>query len=140
MFVKALLFMPVEVDSSITSKEYKENSSWGLHLVVDAHSCKEEIVKDKEKIKEFIVKLCDVIGMKRFGDVIVERFGKDELEGYTAVQLIETSSITAHFEETKNNAYIDIFSCSFFDVKKALNYIEKELSPSSMDWKVLLRK
>jgi S-adenosylmethionine/arginine decarboxylase-like enzyme len=44
-------------------------------------------------------------------------FGTGNKKGYTLVQLIETSNITAHFVEETNDVYIDVFSCKPFNKK-----------------------
>ena len=54
--------------------------------------------------------------MKRFGDTIVVDFGEDErVAGFSMVQLIETSLISAHFANKTNTAYLDVFSCKPYD-------------------------
>ena len=53
--------------------------------------------------------------MKAYGDPIIADFGVDpKVSGITAMQLIETSSITAHFANQSNSIYLDIFSCKSF--------------------------
>ena len=88
---------------------------WGLSSSIDLSGCKPAYVRSPEKIREFIVKLCDLIQMERHGDVLIERFGEGEIEGYSAFQFIKTSSVTAHLDETQDRAFIDIFSCKIFD-------------------------
>jgi S-adenosylmethionine/arginine decarboxylase-like enzyme len=54
--------------------------------------------------------------MRMHGEPIIERFGtKPQLMGYSAMQFIETSSITAHFAEIEGQVFIDIFSCKTFN-------------------------
>ena len=59
--------------------------------------------------------------MKAYGDPIVVDFGEDpKVSGFSAMQLIETSDITAHFSNKTNRAYIDVFSCKpFYPYKTA---------------------
>lgn len=96
--------------------------SWGLSASIDLHGCNPEFIRSPEKIQEFVIKLCDHIKMMRFGDTIIQRLGKAHLGGYSMFQFIETSSITAHFEEIENRAFIDIFSCRRFDADKAAQF------------------
>jgi S-adenosylmethionine/arginine decarboxylase-like enzyme len=50
------------------------------------------------------------------GEPAIEWFGNDETEGFTMVQLLTTSSITAHFSlKYRSSAYIDIFSCKEYN-------------------------
>jgi S-adenosylmethionine/arginine decarboxylase-like enzyme len=94
----------------------EEATPWGLLTSMDLYGCNPETIRDAEKIKRFVVKLCDRIGMKRFGECQVVHFGEDErVAGYSMVQLIETSLISGHFANQSNAAYIDIFSCKSYD-------------------------
>ncbi len=88
---------------------------------MELHRCNSYIT-NPEKLKEFFKGLCEKIKMTPFGKPIIIRFGKGELEGYTAVQFIETSSINFHGEETGMRAFIDITSCKEFNGKKAGDY------------------
>jgi hypothetical protein len=48
------------------------------------------------------------------GDCI--EFGEDErVAGFSMVQLIETSLISAHFANLTNATYLDVFSCKPYD-------------------------
>ena len=47
----------------------------------------------------FVPAVIDAIGMRAHGPLLLERFGDDELEGWSAMQFIETSSITIHADE-----------------------------------------
>jgi S-adenosylmethionine/arginine decarboxylase-like enzyme len=79
---------------------------------IDLYDCDPKIIRDAEAIKEFVVKLCDLIKMKRFGKTQVIHFGEDErVAGYSMTQLIETSLISAHFANQTNTTYLDVFSC-----------------------------
>ena len=87
---------------------------WGFSFGMDLKNCNDSI-KRKEDIQDYVIKLCKRIDMKRFGDCQIVNFGSGNKEGYSMVQLIETSCITAHFANESNSAYIDIFSCKEFN-------------------------
>ena len=55
------------------------------------------------------------IDMKAYGEPMIIHFGTEDKQGYTLVQLIETSNIAAHFVEETSTAYFDVFSCKPFD-------------------------
>lgn len=94
----------------------EEQALWGLLTSIDIYGCNPEIIRDREQIERYIIELCDLIDMKRFGECQVVHFGKDErVAGYSMVQLIETSIISGHFANLTNAAYIDIFSCKLYD-------------------------
>ncbi len=102
--------------------EYTDTHAWGMVSSVDLYGCDKNFIKDPIKIKEFIVSLCEHIDMKRHGEPLIERFAEGALEGYSAMQFIETSSVTLHFDETVDRAFIDIFSCKYFDPSEALEF------------------
>jgi len=101
--------------------------SWGLWTGLDFNNCDEDIVQNKSEIKKLIVDLCKFIRMKRYGETIIYRFGKNDLEGFTAIQMIETSSIVVHFVDKDNSAYFDIFSCKKYKPKKVAEFLSKKL-------------
>ena len=89
---------------------------WGILTSVDLYGCNPETIRDAELIKRFVVELCELIDMKRFGECQVVHFGQDErVAGYSMIQLIETSLISGHFANQSNAAYLDIFSCKSYE-------------------------
>lgn len=104
-------------------EEYNINRSWGILTSVDLHSCSPELIRNAEIIKKFVALLCDLIQVKRFQDCVVVHFGeKEEISGFSMVQLIETSLISGHFANKTNNAYLDIFSCKYHNPKKVAEF------------------
>jgi len=111
----------------------EDQPPWGYLTSLDIYGCRPEIIRDAEKIRRYVIELCELIQMNRFGECQVVHFGEDErVAGYSMVQLIETSLISGHFANLTNAAYIDIFSCKAYDPDKVaqftLSYFEgKEL-------------
>lgn len=89
--------------------------SWGLSCSVDVEGCDIELISSAAHIQDYAIQLCKLIDMKRYNDCQVVHFGTGDKMGYTLVQLIETSCITAHFSEDTKTAYVDIFSCKEYD-------------------------
>lgn len=90
----------------------KDVAPWGLLTSLDLYECNPETIRNAERIRQYVIELCDLIEMRRFGDCQVVHFGDDErVKGFSMVQLIETSLISGHFANYTNAAYIDIFSC-----------------------------
>ncbi|MCP9464313.1 MAG: S-adenosylmethionine decarboxylase [Nitrospira sp.] len=112
-----------EVPSSVSSSAslvpiqdmVGEGKAWGLCTAVDLQDCQPELIRDADYIKRYVVELCDLIGMKRYGDCQVVDFGEGRVAGYSMVQLISTSLISGHFANDTNSAYLDIFSCKGYD-------------------------
>ena len=118
----------------------KKSWWWGRSCSVDLHECDPELVKNPAAIRKFVRQLCTKLNMKRHGPCRVERFGSGNLRGYSMMQFIQTSSITAHFDEFGERAFIDIFSCKqfnprmvalfckkYFKAKNASTYVEERL-------------
>jgi len=104
-------------------KAWDTNNPWGVLTSVDLYGCDPEAIRDPELIKEFVVRLCEQIQMKRFGDCQVVHFGEDEkVAGYSMTQLIETSLISGHFANATNTAYLDIFSCKFYEPREVAEF------------------
>ena len=94
---------------------YKQMSPWGMNVSIDIYGCDLTMIKDEKVVRQFLSSLVSFIGMKAYGDPLIKNFGPDpRLYGISALQLIETSSITAHFAPDTRSAHIDIFSCSAF--------------------------
>ena len=105
---------------------YKKEKPWGMSCSVDLKNCNPKTIRDAEKIKEFVRKLCDLIDMNRFGDTVVVNFGEDErVSGFSMTQLIETSLISGHFANSTNAAYLDIFSCKSYPPVKTAEFCKK---------------
>jgi len=119
--------------------KFDEHHTWGLHAIIDLYECNPESIKSFEEIKRFVVELCDLINMKRYGEALIERFAGGYYEGVSLLQFIETSSITAHFDERENRAFIDIFSCKYFDPEKGAAFCRDFFQAKNCKFQVLLR-
>ncbi len=129
----------------MNGQEIKENAiaqqSWGIAASIDVYDCNPETIRSADAIRRFVVELCDLIEMKRFGETTVVHFGEDErVTGYSMVQLIETSLISGHFANQTNAAYLDVFSCKPYDPDIVRNFAEKFFSGANSAMYVNLRK
>ena len=89
---------------------------WGVAASIDIYECDQETIRDADSIRQFVVELCELIEMRRFGDTQVVHFGENErVAGFSMMQLIETSLISAHFANLTNTTYLDVFSCKVYD-------------------------
>jgi len=101
-------------------------SAWGIASSFDIYNCDPDAIRSTERIRQFVVELCDLIEMKRFGETTVVNFGEDErVAGYSMVQLIETSLISAHFANMTNTVYLDVFSCKPYDPEIVADFAQK---------------
>ena len=98
---------------------------WGIASAIDIYNCNPFKIRDAETIKRFVVELCELIQMRRFGETQVVHFGEDEkVAGFSMVQLIETSLISAHFANLTNTVYLDVFSCKAYDTEVVRNFAQ----------------
>ena len=88
---------------------------WGLLAALDLRGCDCDALADPDTIRRFMTIVIDAIGMRAHGPLMIERFGDGELEGWSALQFIATSSITLHADEVGGRCFVDVFSCKPFD-------------------------
>ncbi len=107
-------------------EEAVAHNVWGIASSFDIYECDPATIRDADAIRRFVVELCDLIEMKRFGETLVVHFGEDEkVAGYSMVQLIETSLISAHFANLTNTVYLDVFSCKPYDPEVVAEFAKR---------------
>jgi S-adenosylmethionine/arginine decarboxylase-like enzyme len=114
-------------------------SHWGYHLIVNARKCIPQTIRSSSYISEFTKRLVQDIDMVAYKEPQVVMFGTGNKKGYTLVQLIETSNITAHFVEESNDMYLDVFSCKPFDAETVKVCIGQTFGPEELDCKMIAR-
>jgi len=122
------------------SKTRKNKNYWGYHLTVDASNCNPEALRSKKIITDFVKTLVSDIDMVAYGAPRIVMFGEGNKKGYTLIQLIETSNISAHFVEETNDIYFDIFSCKSFDPKIAIKVIDDYFQPKKTKVRFIKRQ
>ncbi len=122
-------------------KEYARKNPWGVLTSVDIYMCDPDTIRNADKIEQFVCELCDMIGMKRFGRCRIVHFGEDEkVEGFSMTQLIETSLISGHFANASNSAFIDIFSCKFYEPRKIAEFATLFFKGDNYKMQIALRQ
>ena len=127
---------------TVSKEDYESEETWGLLTSIDLHDCDVKLIRDAEKIKQFVKELCILIDMKRFGDCVVVDFGDNpKVTGFSMTQLIETSLISGHFGNEHNGkfAYLDIFSCKWYDQEKAMEFAKKFFKAKKSHFDVVIR-
>jgi len=115
-------------------------NAWGIASAIDIYECSPEKIRDAEIIRKFVVELCELIEMKRFGETQVVHFGEDErVAGYSMVQLIETSLISGHFANLTNAVYLDVFSCKAYDPEVVQAFAQEYFEGKSSNLNMTLR-
>ena len=90
---------------------------WGYHLILDCGGCDRDKMSDYKNVDTWIRELVRDIDMQPIGEPRIEYTAAEfpDKAGFTVVQVIVTSSITAHFIDNLGQIYLDVFSCKKFD-------------------------
>ncbi len=122
-------------------QEYLNKEPWGVLTSVDIYDCAPDRIRDADTIRQFVNQLCDHIKMKRFGECRIVHFGEDQaVAGFSMTQLIETSLISGHFANAANSAYIDIFSCRFYEPREVAEFAMLFFKGSNYKMHTILRQ
>lgn len=127
------------ISPTLSTKAKK--SIFGYELILDLSGCDLSIMSSKKKLIEYVNKLCNLIGMKKYGETHLPYFGLEEpfTKGYSLLQFIETSSITGHFSEHWRKSYINIFSCKKYDHQLAEKFTKEFFKAESIKSTFLIR-
>lgn len=114
--------------------------TWGYHLLLDCAECNQSIDNDIV-IEKFVVELIPRIGMQAVdGPRIEYLLPKTPNAGFSMMQMIQTSNITAHFVSATREGYIDLFSCKSFDKDIVIELVKKYFDPKSIKETFLQRQ
>ena len=106
--------------------DFRRKGAWGLATSIDLFDCDPKIIRDARAVRRYLTELCSLIKMRPFRSPQVVKFGQDpRVAGFSFLQLIETSLISGHLSDKTNAAYIDIFSCTFYDFRAAALFSQK---------------
>lgn len=136
-------FPTIEYENSTVNwkDKYIRDEAWGILTSVDIHDCDHNLITSEKHVAQFAIDLCDKIEMKRFGDTVVVDFGEDEkVAGFSMTQLIETSLISGHFANLSNNAYIDVFSCKYYEPKDVAEFSMNYFNGKNYTMNICVRK
>lgn len=131
------------IDVAALQKVYEESGAWGMVASIDVHACVPEKLRDAASIQALIDGLVHTAEMVKHGPSYIERFGDETKHpgpGYSAMQFIETSSITIHCDEPKNRVFIDLFSCKFFNPVVLAEFAKEYFGAADYTLSVVVRK
>ena len=113
--------------------------AWGYHLSMDCYEGDKEAIKDYDTIYNFTKELVEKIDMVAYGEPQIIHFGTGDKEGFTLIQLIETSNICAHFVNDNGNFYLDVFSCKEFETAVVEEVVSKYFKPKTVIKRAIAR-
>lgn len=132
---------PTAVERPVSESEFEANRSWGIATAIDLYGCTPKLIRSAEAIDRFTREVSDRLGVNRFGEPQIVRFGRDPtVYGYSMVQLIETSLVSAHFAEDSNAVYLDLFSCKWYDAAAAADYARQFFGAKEVRVRTILRR
>jgi S-adenosylmethionine/arginine decarboxylase-like enzyme len=119
----------------------KQVVCWGVSSCIDLYDCDLHLMRDETAIKRFVIELCDLIKMRRFGETQVVRFGDDpRVSGFSMTQLIETSLISAHFADNSAAVYLDVFSCAPYDPNEVAAFSADFFKAQRREVQIVMRR
>ncbi len=125
----------------VSEDEYNASDAWGLYTSVDVFECSERKIADEAAIRHFTIELCDRLGVTRYGEPMMVLFGDDpSIHGWSMAQMIETSLVSGHFIQSPKSAYVDIFSCRFYDAATIIRFAVEFFEGSSFTYHSVLRE
>ena len=109
----------------------------GYSLHLNLYNCDGGVLKNDKLLRLYAREVCNYMELVRHGETIIEH--STGHPGYTLVQLLETSSLTAHFAEEMRSAYIDLFSFSNFNVDEFIRFTKEFFRATHTRHKLLYR-
>ena len=129
-----------------SKEEIKESTEsevkyWGVSSCINLYDCDLILMQNPDAIRKFVVLLCDLIKMRRYGETQVVFFGDEpRVQGFSMTQLIETSLISAHFADASRAIYLDVFSCAPYDPEVAAQFAAEYFKASDSHFEVVYRR
>lgn len=101
-------------------------NTWGMSAHIDIYSCDNSLITDEKYIKQFGIDLCEKLKVIPYKEPLIVNFGANEdVAGFSYVQLIDTSILSAHFSEKYLSAYFDLFSCKLFNIYEVAVFVNE---------------
>ena len=124
------------------AKMTNTNNFWGYHLILDCHACDVPSIQSRDNVYSFIKNLVRDIDMEPIGEPYIEYTAAEfpDKAGFTAVQIIVTSSIVAHFIDSTGDLYLDVFSCKEFDNDIVISSVKDAFMPQRIRTNYLTRQ
>lgn len=118
------------------------SSYWGYHLTLDCADCDRESIKTKSVVQNFVTTLLERIDMEPIGPTHIEYTAAEfpDKAGLTAIQIIVTSTIVAHFIDSSGDLYLDVFSCKEFENEEVIRTVHEFFSPKKVRANFLTRQ
>jgi S-adenosylmethionine decarboxylase len=99
--------------------------------MMDCWNSERAAMQSRDTVDRFIRDLVRRIDMEPIGEPWIEyTAGHDPAKaGFTATQIIVTSSIVAHFVDDTGSIYLDVFSCKTFEIETVESVVREYFNP-----------
>lgn len=133
----------IETKKRDTTVDYKRTvingkSYYGKHLLMTVKSCNDRLL-EAPTIEELLKALVPRIDMTAYGEPLVAGFGEGIEEGISGAQLIITSAMMVHTNDSARDMYWDVFSCKWFEEAIVRDVINSYFSPEEITEQIILR-
>jgi len=85
-----------------------DGKAWGLCTALDLQDCNPDLIRNADHIRRYVVELCELIDMKRFGECQVVDFGSGRVAGYSIFSC-----------KGYDPAVVEAFSKDFFGARRS---------------------
>ncbi len=132
------MIQPIEGTKAATDNEMEY---WGVSTCIDLYDCDLALMQNASAIREFVVRLCERIKMRRYGETQVVFFGDEpRVQGFSMTQLIETSLISGHFADASRAIYLDVFSCAPYDSEETAKFAAAYFKATHFKFQIVHRQ
>lgn len=113
---------------------------WGFHAILDCNACDVAKLQDPENILSWLENVMHTIGLVAAAPVLIQQTGANDpaRAGFSVMQLVEASSITAHFVDDGGHIYIDILSNKEYDPNVIEALIKQYFGSNTIVKKILI--
>jgi len=115
----------------------------GKHLIIDAYDCNWSRLWSEERIREALLAVTDMIGLKPLSEALIYKVDESMIEkkdtGITGGIIFMESHFTFHSFPEQKYFSADIYSCKDFDHDMVIFYLEEAFEVTHMNSTVLLR-
>ncbi len=119
----------------------KKKYVFGPHLTLDLGKCNPKKLSDLNFIFKFLNDLPTKIGMTKITQPYVFEYSGlvPEDKGITGFVVIAESHISIHTFQDKDYAFVDIFSCKYFDYEKVKKILIDAFESKNPQTNVIMR-
>lgn len=108
-----------------------KDTSYGLHLMVDAYGAPSEKLSDIALLYKLLSDLPGLIGMRRVSSPQILHVEEEGIAGLSGFVFIMESHISVHTYSERGFLTADVYSCKAFDYEKAVSYLREAFGFSS---------